>query len=306
MSRIRIYGDSTGYIEIKAPDVAGNTTVEIPEGSFAGLDSPTFTGTVGLPSTTSIGDVSSTEIGHLDGVTSAIQTQLNAKANLSAGYQFAGTVYFMSNGTFTKATYPWLRAIRVKCQGGGGGAGGTPTTAPGENACSTGGAGGGYAESFITNIVGLSASVTVTVGTGGAGGAAGANNGSAGGNSSFGTLVAGNGGAGGIAGVARTPSFPLESRGGDNTNGGGGGTGDLVMAGGFPQMAMFNGIFGGFGIGQLGGDSFMGRGGRGSTGIGTGGIPYGGGAGGTYGGSGAGPNAGAAGGNGIVIVELYA
>lgn len=42
--------------------------------------SPTFTGTVVLPSTTSIGSVSDTEIGYLDGVTSAIQTQLNAKA----------------------------------------------------------------------------------------------------------------------------------------------------------------------------------------------------------------------------------
>ncbi len=36
---------------------------------------PTFTGTVVLPSTTSIGTVTSTEIGYLDGVTSAIQTQ---------------------------------------------------------------------------------------------------------------------------------------------------------------------------------------------------------------------------------------
>jgi len=41
---------------------------------------PTFTGTVVLPSTTSIGTVSDTEISYLDGVTSAIQTQLNAKA----------------------------------------------------------------------------------------------------------------------------------------------------------------------------------------------------------------------------------
>jgi len=39
-----------------------------------------FTGTVSLPTTTSVGDVSSTEIGYLDNVTSAIQTQLNAKA----------------------------------------------------------------------------------------------------------------------------------------------------------------------------------------------------------------------------------
>ena len=47
--------------------------------SRAPLAAPTFTGTVTLPSTTSIGTVSSTEIGYLDGVTSAIQTQLDAK-----------------------------------------------------------------------------------------------------------------------------------------------------------------------------------------------------------------------------------
>jgi hypothetical protein len=49
---------------------------------------PTFTGTVVLPSTTSIGDVSSTELSYLDGVTSAIQTQLNAKIDgtMTANY----------------------------------------------------------------------------------------------------------------------------------------------------------------------------------------------------------------------------
>ena len=45
------------------------------------LDGITFTGTITLPSTTSIGLVSATELGYLDGVTSAIQTQLNAKAS---------------------------------------------------------------------------------------------------------------------------------------------------------------------------------------------------------------------------------
>lgn len=45
----------------------------------APLAGPTFTGTVVLPSTTLIGNVSATEIGYVDGVTSAIQTQLNAK-----------------------------------------------------------------------------------------------------------------------------------------------------------------------------------------------------------------------------------
>jgi hypothetical protein len=44
----------------------------------APLAAPTFTGTVVLPSTTSIGNVSATEIGYIDGVTSAVQTQLNS------------------------------------------------------------------------------------------------------------------------------------------------------------------------------------------------------------------------------------
>lgn len=48
--------------------------------SVAPVDSPTFTGTVVLPSTTSIGDVDSTEIAYLDGVTDPIQTQLDTKA----------------------------------------------------------------------------------------------------------------------------------------------------------------------------------------------------------------------------------
>ena len=61
---------------------------------IAPLASPTFTGTVVLPSTTSIGTVSSTEIGYLDNVTSAIQTQLNAKQDdLFDFYTKKGVVY---------------------------------------------------------------------------------------------------------------------------------------------------------------------------------------------------------------------
>lgn len=47
----------------------------------APINNPSFTGTVSLPSATSIGNVSSTEIGYVDGVTSSIQTQINAKAD---------------------------------------------------------------------------------------------------------------------------------------------------------------------------------------------------------------------------------
>jgi hypothetical protein len=47
--------------------------------SKAPLENPTFTGEVTFPTTTSIGDVSSAEIGHLVGVTSSIQDQIDSK-----------------------------------------------------------------------------------------------------------------------------------------------------------------------------------------------------------------------------------
>ncbi|HEY0057273.1 MAG TPA: hypothetical protein VGB63_18130, partial [Pedobacter sp.] len=55
------------------------------------IASPTFTGTVVLPSTTSVGSVTSTELGYVSGVTSSIQTQLNAKG--------AGTVTAVTGTT---------------------------------------------------------------------------------------------------------------------------------------------------------------------------------------------------------------
>lgn len=66
----------------------------------ANLAGPTFTGTVVLPSTTSIGNVDGTEIGYLDGVTSAIQTQLNGKqATITGG----ATTIVSSNLTASRA-----------------------------------------------------------------------------------------------------------------------------------------------------------------------------------------------------------
>jgi uncharacterized membrane protein YdcZ (DUF606 family) len=51
--------------------------------TYAPLASPTLTGTVTLPATTSIGDVSNLEIGYLNGVTSSLQTQIDAKLETS-------------------------------------------------------------------------------------------------------------------------------------------------------------------------------------------------------------------------------
>lgn len=61
----------------------------------ATIDSPTFSGTVLLPSTTSIGDVSDTEIGYLDGVTGGIQGQIDGLSSSKAPLEsptFTGTV----------------------------------------------------------------------------------------------------------------------------------------------------------------------------------------------------------------------
>jgi hypothetical protein len=66
---------------------SGDVTLNADYGAIgsAVLASPTITGTAVLPATTSIGSVSDVEIGYLDGVTSAIQTQLNARVLTTNG-----------------------------------------------------------------------------------------------------------------------------------------------------------------------------------------------------------------------------
>ncbi len=78
----------------------GTTSVTLPTtGTLAVTASPTFTGTVTLPSTTSIGSVSSTELGYLDGVTSAVQTQINGKASSSATLTLGSTTLTLGGTT---------------------------------------------------------------------------------------------------------------------------------------------------------------------------------------------------------------
>jgi hypothetical protein len=222
--------------------------------------------------------------------------------NGTPAYRYVTTLYYTSSGTFSKASYPWLRAIRVKCQGSGGGGGGA--TASG---VAMSGGGGAYAEAFITDIASLAASVTVTRGAGGSGGAAGNNNGSNGGQSAFGTITANGGFGGNGLGSVTVP-------GGGALVGGAGATttanADFSVAGGNAHQGVglrAVGVASGGAVGSKSGDSFLGPGGfpnatvvPGSAGI------RGGGGGGGYAGS-TDPNiAGLAGGDGIVIVELYA
>lgn len=83
-------------LTIQSSDVSGLSTLL---DAKANLASPTFTGTVVLPSTTSIGNVSNTEISYLDGVTSAIQTQLNSKEGTLPSQTGNSGKYLTTNGT---------------------------------------------------------------------------------------------------------------------------------------------------------------------------------------------------------------
>jgi hypothetical protein len=208
------------------------------------------------------------------------------------GYEFSETVYFTSSGTFEKADYADLRAIKVKLVGGGGGGRGlSGTTSIGE----AGGGGGGYVEKFITDIAGLSASETITVGAGGSSGS-NADGGAGGSTTAFG--LTGGGGAGattsgrGLGGTATSGDLNIE--GGD----GGGGLNGLTV---FAQQPAGHG-----GASMLGLQAI-------TTVFISNNVSVAGQAGKNYGGGGAGAanrgtasaRAGGAGAPGIVIIEIY-
>jgi hypothetical protein len=274
--------------------------------AIIGPTGPTGPGIEGVTAT-------ATELNYTEGVTSNIQTQLNDKADNSdftggtagqvvlsngssglkfeTGYLFRQQVQFTSMGSFAKADYPWLKAIRARVVGGGAG-GGAATNA---DAVGGGGGAGGYAEGFITDIAGLSASVTVTIGAGGAGGTSGGD-GADGGTSTFSTL-SGNGGTGGAGTTTTTPGLGGAA--------GAGTGGDINIFG----ERGFRGFIAAAGArqGGKGGDSEFGRGGVSTSTASSG--PNGNGFG--SGGSGAAANSATArtggdGKGGIVILELYA
>lgn len=209
-------------------------------------------------------------------------------------------VTFTASGTFTKATYPWLRMVNVRLVGGGGAGGGCATTAAAQCSVGAGGGGGGYAETLIA-VASLSASETVTVGAAGAGGTG---TGGTGGTTSFGAHAAATGGAGGGS-IAAGSTDGATQQGG---NGGVGYTGDIQIAGGAGGAA--SRISSTFPRGGSGGQSQLG-GGAPATGNwiangATGGNYGGGGGGGSNAASQGTTKTGGNGAAGIVIVELYA
>lgn len=184
---------------------------------------------------------------------------------------------FTASGTWTKPA--GVTYVIVEVQAGGGGGGGTSSTGG-----AAGGGGGGYSRELITS---LSATETVTVGTGGTGGTSAGTTGGAGNTSSFGAYLSATGGAGGT-GVA--------TGGADGVDGG-------VGSGGSFNSAGNPGGIGSTGAGGYGGASHLGAGGKTNRGggAGTAGGNYGGGGGGAYYTASAGGN----GAGGLVVVWEY-
>lgn len=227
----------------------------------------------------------------------------SAWTEFGGGYNFYQTVQYTASGSFTKASYAGLRAVKVMLVGGGGagGSGGAATTG---HSAGGGGGGGGYAEAWILESA-LAASVTVTVGAGGTPVASAAGN--TGGTSSFGSLVIASGGlGGGSKNNYTTANVPAASVGGD---GGIGTWGDLLVAGNPGGLGQglntigHGGAGGGSVLGGGGGPRYTGAGG--GNAVGYPGRQYGGGGGGATVNSNGAAALGGAGADGIVIVEVY-
>lgn len=209
--------------------------------------------------------------------------------------------YITASGTYTPTA--GTKSIRVKVLSGGGAGGGGAATTSSQVGVGAGGNSGSYAESNIIDASAIT-SVVVTVGAGGipSAGAAGGN----GGTSSFGAYIVCPGGAGGYAGVAGTPGICGPDNGNVTTPTGTAlavivptraGTGPFTI-----DSTPSNGVI----KSGRGGDSAIGTGGYGITGLygAISGSGYGAGGGGAaVGPSSAAAQAGGSGTSGVIIVE---
>jgi hypothetical protein len=222
------------------------------------------------------------------------------------GYTYVNTIYYTTNNIFQKASYPWLKAINVKCQAAGGAGGFASPTAPGEVSVGGGGGGGGYTETFITNILTLDSNINVSVP---AGGISNQSISLSGGSAFFGNIIQAQGGQPGETLLAPSPNIRAV----------GGGIGGIVTSGqlripgggggaGLGLGSTSSSTVNGGGISGSGGNSYLGNGARGLAVIGDGisGENYGGGGSGAINYTAQDARPGGKGGDGLIIIELYA
>jgi len=196
-------------------------------------------------------DASSTKIVNVTDPTSAQDAATkNYVDNAFSGVSSTNTILYTSgSGTYTKPSN--LLYIKITAIGAGGGSGGAEQSGVGVSAGNGGGGGGGVIG--IIPASSLSASESYSVGTSGtAGNNTGTNDGGTGGNTTFGTLITANGGIGG-SGMASGVLF-------SGSSGAGGQPSNSV---GLPNVAGGPGGFfrtGSYGKGGHGGGTILGGG----------------------------------------------
>ncbi|MBT0720461.1 hypothetical protein HGT70_04090 [Rosenbergiella collisarenosi] len=143
-------------------------------------------------------------------------------ANLKLGLQntapgrLINTQVFTSNGNMNKTT--GAKRWRIRMVGGGGGSSATSATSSGQTSVSSGGGAGAYAEG-IYDVTSLS-TLAVVVGQGGRGGNQSTQYGADGGTSSVGTIISAPGGKAGLpAGPAVPPYQPVTNNNSDSPSG---------------------------------------------------------------------------------------
>jgi hypothetical protein len=173
---------------------------------------------------------------------------------LSWGNTIPNIIYLTTGTGATYTTPTGVRALYVECVGGGGGGGGVDGAGAGTGAGAGGGGGGGYCAKLITS---PSATYTYTIGAGGTGGASGANDGTAGGDTTFtdGTItLTADGGALGSGNTAASTNSYYPPSGANFPSGGdiniGGGLGGPRSRGNFASYAGGNGGSSYFGAGS--------------------------------------------------------
>lgn len=131
------------------------------------------------------------------------------------------TITTTGAGTYTPTS--GTTSIVIELQGAGGGGGGCAATSASQRSAGRGGGGGGWLRKRLTSAF---SGASYSVGAKGTGGTAGANNGTAGGDTTFtatgggGTVYTASGGSGGTGGAAGTTAFiGLTTAGGAATNG---------------------------------------------------------------------------------------
>jgi hypothetical protein len=226
--------------------------------------------------------------------TAGINSNITALTGLTVPYIASVTKQvFTSNGTYTPTTK--MVYCIIECVGGGGGGGGNANTGAGNQGLAGGGGSGGYSR-LISTAATIGVSKAVTIGAGGAGGVNTGATGTAGGDTSVGTLCIGKGGSGG-GGSATTLAGGA---------GGVAGTGDLTIVGASGTGGGATATTGATLFSGNGGSSYFGGGGLGVTnGVGGAGQNYGSGGAGAASLNAGGAAVGGAGSSGVVFITEF-